>query len=574
LVANTNDPPQFTSTPITEATEGVHYSYTITTTDLDAGDSRTIVAPTLPDWLKLVDQVDGAALLSGTPAAGDVGANGVALVVTDEEGASNSQSFTILVAEENGSVDKSPPTPDPIGWDTTGFEWRSGPVARGATTVVMQAMTAVDVSGGVEYYFEETSGNAGGDDSGWQTSPVYQDDGLSPSTTYTYRVKTRDPFGNEGGWSVEQSVTTTAEWHICVGANCYGPVTYDEALGIYYANALYFTGNYNSATGECLGLGCDEAEQATLDPPVWYVWFAGVEYGPYSYDSAVYLYYTYAASGWRNSATGESGGAGTVLEDWHVILSDGNENGPVDVGPVSYDTALELNDLHFDDVIGWYNASTGDCEGAGCDYVGSGGEADSTPQISPVAAKSAWRNPFNRFDVDRDGNVVPLDVLAVVNEVNAPSFSDPSTGLLPTSRPSDANGSSMFDVNGDGFVTPLDVLALVNRINRGGSSQPATGGGASPLPLPPGTPASEFIPPALNGGSVFAPGLRSDQSTAGTLGETGQGEQDYAPADQPLPPAAWTAPFGSRSHVDEPEAELESVLDEIAADVLNGWNDA
>jgi hypothetical protein len=54
----------FTSTPITYATRGEAYSYSITT----AGASgRTISAPTKPTWLALTDNGDGTATLTGTP---------------------------------------------------------------------------------------------------------------------------------------------------------------------------------------------------------------------------------------------------------------------------------------------------------------------------------------------------------------------------------------------------------------------------------------------------------------------------------------------------------------------------
>ena len=73
----------------------------------------------------------------------------------------------------------------------------------------MLASTANDLSG-VEYYFGETSGNAGGSDSGWQDSRDYEDTGLSPNTAYTYRVKTRDKSSNqnEGSYSTSRSATT------------------------------------------------------------------------------------------------------------------------------------------------------------------------------------------------------------------------------------------------------------------------------------------------------------------------------------------------------------------------------
>ena len=51
VVANTNDAPSFTSTPLTEAFEDTLYIYHVTTTDPDNGAILTIIAPTLPVWL-------------------------------------------------------------------------------------------------------------------------------------------------------------------------------------------------------------------------------------------------------------------------------------------------------------------------------------------------------------------------------------------------------------------------------------------------------------------------------------------------------------------------------------------
>ena len=101
-------------------------------------------------------------------------------------------------------ADTTPPSPNPSTWSTE-------PYATGATSIRMVATTATDASG-VEYYFHETSGNPGATDSGWQDSDTYEDTGLSPSTTYTYQVKTRDKSAahNETSYSPARSATTQA----------------------------------------------------------------------------------------------------------------------------------------------------------------------------------------------------------------------------------------------------------------------------------------------------------------------------------------------------------------------------
>ena len=96
-VANVNDAPTFTSTPPVAATVDVSYTYAVQTDDVDAGDTRTITAPAKPAWLTLTDHGDGAATLSGAPAAADIGDHPVTLQVEDAGGLGDTQSFTIAV---------------------------------------------------------------------------------------------------------------------------------------------------------------------------------------------------------------------------------------------------------------------------------------------------------------------------------------------------------------------------------------------------------------------------------------------------------------------------------------------
>ena len=79
--------------------------------------------------------------------------------------------FQLIKVED----DDTPPTPDPM-------TFASAPAPAGESSITMTATTASD-TGGVEYFFDETSGNPGGSDSGWQDSPTYTDTGLSPGKT-------------------------------------------------------------------------------------------------------------------------------------------------------------------------------------------------------------------------------------------------------------------------------------------------------------------------------------------------------------------------------------------------------
>lgn len=107
-VAGINDPPVFTSTPVTDAVEGAAYSYAVVATDPDPADVLTIVAAAaLPSWLALTDNGDGSATLAGTPAAGDAGDHAVSLEVSDAIGSTAMQDFTVIVAPGGAN---SPPT--------------------------------------------------------------------------------------------------------------------------------------------------------------------------------------------------------------------------------------------------------------------------------------------------------------------------------------------------------------------------------------------------------------------------------------------------------------------------------
>jgi hypothetical protein len=111
--------PTFTSTAITAATQGAPYSYAVTTADPDAGQARTITAPTKPAWLNLTDNGDGSATLAGTPGAADVGPHNVTLEVRDAANLTATQAFTVTVAAApagGGGPSPSPaPQPQPSG---------------------------------------------------------------------------------------------------------------------------------------------------------------------------------------------------------------------------------------------------------------------------------------------------------------------------------------------------------------------------------------------------------------------------------------------------------------------------
>jgi hypothetical protein len=78
--------------------------------------------------------------------------------------------------------------------------------------------------------------------------------------------------------------------------------------------------------------------------------------------------------------------------------------------------------------------------------------------VSPNSGKK-WQNQSNRFDVDSDGVVNPLDVLVLIDYINS-NAGNP----LDFQKP-------YFDVDGDDIISPLDVLQLINHLNSGGQGE-------------------------------------------------------------------------------------------------------
>jgi len=95
------------------------------------------------------------------------------------------------------------PSPEPA-------TFASPPSISGALDIDMRATPGRGDFEPIEYFFDETSGNPGGADSGWTTQPVYTDTSLEPGTSYSYTVKMRNALGQEGNASLPFSVTTPA----------------------------------------------------------------------------------------------------------------------------------------------------------------------------------------------------------------------------------------------------------------------------------------------------------------------------------------------------------------------------
>lgn len=70
---------------------------------------------------------------------------------------------------------------------------------------------------------------------------------------------------------------------------------------------------------------------------------------------------------------------------------------------------------------------------------------------------SRWQNPVEPLDVDNDGFIAPIDVLLVINDLNAFGSRDLRDSNVPS--------EPYLDVNGDSFTAAIDVLLIINHLN-------------------------------------------------------------------------------------------------------------
>jgi endonuclease/exonuclease/phosphatase family metal-dependent hydrolase len=145
------------------------------------------------------------------------------------------------------SLDIQAPSPDP----TT---WASVPQAAGSTSIRMMATSAADPSG-VEYYFSNTNFPGGSHDSGWQSSPIYVDTGLTPATTYSYTVNARDRSANVNTSSTSAVLSVTTDPLAPLSSYTFRGATEAERLEDKSADADFVKAGATPDAVSLLGLG-------------------------------------------------------------------------------------------------------------------------------------------------------------------------------------------------------------------------------------------------------------------------------------------------------------------------------
>ena len=91
---------------------------------------------------------------------------------------------------------------------------------------------------------------------------------------------------------------------------------------------------------------------------------------------------------------------------------------------------------------------------------------------APAQVEHPWQNPVLRYNVNNDALVSSLDVLALIQRINAGGL-----GQLPLRPIGDDAIPSFWDVSGDNQLSPVDVLEVIQHINTnsgGEGEQPQT----------------------------------------------------------------------------------------------------
>lgn len=184
-----------------------------------------------------------------------------------------------------------------------------------------------------------------------------------------------------------------------------------------------------------------------------------------------------------------------------------------------------------------------------------------------VAFVSTWQNPTNRFDVNGDGMVSPLDALLIINNLNAHG-----SRLLTVADVT----PPYFDVSGDGSVSPIDVLQVINAIEAARSEGEASAISPPAVVVAAAPPAAEgeYVPAiaSRDNSDLGQRSLRSDTTTPVDAAP------NFLPSYLARPLAQHTVPLRTPravafSAIDDllEASRLEASIADVADDVAAFW---
>jgi len=202
--------------------------------------------------------------------------------------------------------------------------------------------------------------------------------------------------------------------------------------------------------------------------------------------------------------------------------------------------------------------------------------------ITITLAAPAWQNPRHPCDVTGDAFIAPIDVLVLINDINARGSRDLTAASPPTPTP-----PPFLDPNGDDRITPLDVLIAINYINTYGSGPiPAGTGGEGEqsrvrdlvTPLPDGSSGAVSGTPSGLVGRAWSLGLGSvENAGCAAVSRPQHGPDRRSPhiaeetCGRRFRRGRETCAEQRRHDFDFEALELDELLSEIAPAVAQAW---
>lgn len=162
--------------------------------------------------------------------------------------------------------DIAPPSPSPMQFASLPAPNPSNPTSE----VTMEAVTATDVTGPVEYFFERTNGTPA--NSGWISSTTWVGPGPVANSPWSFRVKARDaaPTANETSFSVPSATITAIETPSGIASsNILGDRFDLTAQGTFTSLSSQQSGLFfevKDGQGNPAGVGANEWTQSSISP--------------------------------------------------------------------------------------------------------------------------------------------------------------------------------------------------------------------------------------------------------------------------------------------------------------------
>ncbi len=191
--------------------------------------------------------------------------------------------------------------------------------------------------------------------------------------------------------------------------------------------------------------------------------------------------------------------------------------------------------------------------------------ADNLKIVAPTGGSGGgegFHNFANPFDVNGDGNVSPIDVLGIINQLNKGGVQNLSGG--GGGGEGELTKKLFIDVNNDGMISPIDALGVINRLNQlqsgGGGGGEGEGEAADIANLACGALSH------LRSSQGLSSQLVASQNAVVSQSQVGQSV--YGPV---APQQSSNVADRGIASFSASESEVDDVIASLAADVLSEW---